>query len=107
MDKLNIPNGDWNYTGKEDHFIIWNGEGDAILGLNNEDITQLICDTGNTYLKAPVLPSELLRQRNELLKAAKHLLINLDDRTKNVEHKDWLNTFFKKEIELLKSIENE
>lgn len=69
--------------------------------------TSLYVDAHNTYLNNPVLPSELLKQRDELLKAAKHLLVNLDARTKNVEHKDWLNTFFKKEIELLKSIENE
>jgi len=56
-----IYKGEWNYTGKEDHFIIWDGEGEAILGVNNEDIAKLICDAGNTYRACGILPSDLLK----------------------------------------------
>lgn len=41
--------------------------------IHKKDESLLFCDAGNTYQKCNLLPSELLKQRNELLEALQDL----------------------------------
>jgi hypothetical protein len=41
-----------------------------------EDNSKLISDAGTTYNDTPILPSELLKQRNELLNALQQIIDN-------------------------------
>lgn len=66
----------------------------------------LICDAGNTYQSTGKLPSELAKENERLHKIANNLLVNLEARVQGVEHKDWLKTFFKEEIEFLENLKN-
>jgi hypothetical protein len=45
-----------------------------------ESNAELIADTFNTYNETPILPSELLKQRNELLEALKEAKECLEER---------------------------
>jgi len=85
--KLDITKGEWKshqqnsgdmYISSEDWFNFIkvsfvhdaNTENHREQCLNN---SKLICDAGNTYNQTPLLPSELLRQRNELIEVLNHL----------------------------------
>jgi hypothetical protein len=48
-----------------------------------ESNAELIADTLNTYNDTPILPSELLKQRNELLEALTAIIDNCSTNTSN------------------------
>jgi hypothetical protein len=80
MEKLNITQGEW-----KKHYFGENGNRQCRIHSDNVTIVKvlqideadansdLITDAGTTYNDTPILPSELLKQRNELLEALKVL----------------------------------
>ena len=76
MDKLNITQGEW-----KKHYYGEHGNRQCRIHADNVSIIKvfqideadanadLIADAGTTYNATPILPSELLKQRNELLNA--------------------------------------
>lgn len=79
MKKLNITKGEWELEINSDtQFVVGTTKwGVCFIPRYYElakDNAALIVDAGNTYQKCEVLPSELLKQRNELLAALKTLL---------------------------------
>jgi hypothetical protein len=76
MEKLNITKGEW-----KKHYFGENGNRQCrihspsptivkVLQIDEADAnSDLITDAGTTYNNTPILPSELLKQRNELLEA--------------------------------------
>lgn len=136
MNKLNITTGDYKLKeatnkdcagvtlGNKNIIIVTSRY--SITDVEETNIATISCDSLNTYQKASVLPSELLRQRDELIKGVKEietksfiqrkvfydLLIKED--TKNPEEIENLKEILRfidslkhDAIELLKSIENE
>ena len=90
MKTLNITKGKWRKGLNNDKSVV----SDCLDGtipsicicpilLNEaEDNASLIVDAGNAYNTTPILPSELLKQRNELLLALKSLrfaILNCND----------------------------
>jgi len=80
MKKLNIPKGKWKLNIHE-AIVDEHDYGIAqVHGILNEamwkDTATLIADAGTTYNTAPILPSELLKQRNELLEALQNIIDN-------------------------------
>jgi hypothetical protein len=81
MNKLNITQGEWsavNHLDVTDDFCI-HSQGTKIcelpnLSKENQANAKLIADAGTTYNTTPILPSELLKQRNELLDALRVML---------------------------------
>jgi len=86
--KLNITKGDWkirktslsNGAAISGVYASQNaGDTELFDSYNNDEIegnSQLMCDAGNTYQSAYILPSELLQQRNELIDVCQRLLNN-------------------------------
>jgi hypothetical protein len=77
MKKLNITPGEWKASvirfGK-----IYTGEDEIHLPDNEyaEHNARLIADAGNTYQQCGLLPSELLKQRDELLDVLREIRLN-------------------------------
>lgn len=82
MKELEITKGEWFWDGDPSNYnpeeeAPWLVAGDraeniVIYGeikIANKKDAELICDAGNTAQKCGLLPSELLRQRNELREA--------------------------------------
>lgn len=76
MKELGITKGEWQFENYAGYFAIQNTNGytpnDLLLSsyvgaFEAEHNAELICDAGNTAQKCGLLPSELLRQRDELL----------------------------------------
>jgi hypothetical protein len=76
MEKLNITQGEW-----KKHYYGEHGNRQCRIHADNVSIVKvfqideadanadIIADAANTYQSTPILPSELLNQRNELLAA--------------------------------------
>jgi hypothetical protein len=81
MEKLNITQGEW-----KKHYYGEHGNRQCRIHADNVSIIKvfqideadanadLIADAGTTYNSTPLLPSELLKQRNELLEALRVML---------------------------------
>jgi hypothetical protein len=81
MKKLNIPKGKWKLNIHE-AIVDEHDYGIAqVYGIVNEamwkDTAILIADAGTTYNEYQMLPSELLKQRNELLNTLKATILNI------------------------------
>ena len=87
MKELGITRGEWFWDGDPSNYnpeeeAPWLVAGDraeniVIYGeirIANKKDAELICDAGNTAQKCGLLPSELLRQRDELREALKQLV---------------------------------
>ena len=91
MKELEITKGEWQYEIYAGYFAIQNSAGyeasdllnaDSVGSFEAEHNAELICDAGNTAQSCGLLPSELLRQRDELKEALaeqKRLYFNLFD----------------------------
>ena len=73
MKDLGITKGEWRLhsittNGMQWNEVCWSDDGECITDhvYTTED-AELICDAGNTAQKCGLLPSELLRQRDELI----------------------------------------
>ena len=88
MNKLDINIGIWKNNGihvvserLKDNMPHYPGPGTIVCKIppywHNkvrwEDNAKLICDAGNTYQKCGLLPSELLKQRDELLQTLQQI----------------------------------
>lgn len=88
MEKLNITKTNYNTRGgysERDHQAIVDltdskGNELAVFYTYSQDITEVVANTANisadalnTYNKTPVLPSELLRQRDGLIEVLNHI----------------------------------
>ena len=78
MKELGITKGEWRYEIYASYYAIQNTSGytsndlllaDSVGSFEAEHNADLICDAGNTAQKCGLLPSELLRQRDELREA--------------------------------------
>ena len=78
MKGLGITKGEWRYEIYASYYAIQNTSGytsndlllaDSVGSFEAEHNADLICDAGNTAQKCGLLPSELLRQRDELKEA--------------------------------------
>lgn len=93
MEKLNITKGEWkqyNFTSKynpqhskmEGRGVYSDRHEIAKTAGKNQDEADanaiLVSDAGNTYQQCETLPSELLRQRKELLQALKEIVNQWD-----------------------------
>ena len=78
MKELGITKGEWQYEIYASYYAIQNTSGytsndlllaNSVGSFEAEHNADLICDAGNTAQKCGLLPSELLRQRDELREA--------------------------------------
>jgi hypothetical protein len=96
MEKLNITQGEWSTTLRKDIEEVnglpiievstsfekidkdrhseWIAKVRGNGKTETEDNAKLIADAGTTYNTTPILPSELLKQRNELLEALQEII---------------------------------
>ena len=83
MKELGITKGEWQYEIYAGYFAIQNSAGyeasdllnaDSVGSFEAEHNAELICDAGNTAQSCGLLPSELLRQRDELKEALKDMV---------------------------------
>ena len=87
MKELGITKGEWVWDGDPSNYnpeeeAPWLVAGDRFenivicgeIKIANKKDAELICDAGNTTQKCGLLPSELLRQRDELLAACKEFV---------------------------------
>ena len=83
MKELEITKGEWQYGIYAGYFAIQNSAGyeasdllnaDSVGSFEAEHNAELICDAGNTAQSCGLLPSELLRQRDELKEALKDMV---------------------------------
>ena len=83
MKELEITKGEWQYEIYAGYFAIQNSAGyeasdllnaDSVGSFEAEHNAELICDAGNTAQSCGLLPSELLRQRDELKEALKDMV---------------------------------
>lgn len=77
MGKLNVTNGDWSVTEpktKNGSFYRVSGPSEKVCNVVTRDMVRalsnakIIADAGTTYNKSALTASELLQQRDELLK---------------------------------------
>jgi len=86
MKELGITKGEWVWDGDPSNYnpeeeAPWLVAGDRFenivicgeIKIANKKDAELICDAGNTAQKCGLLPSELLRQRDELREALKEI----------------------------------
>jgi len=83
MERLNITKGECKVEEQSNHQLAITIGGKAICFLprfqeNVSDNATLLSDSITTYNTTPILPSELLKQRNELLKALTRLYDSVD-----------------------------
>ena len=92
MKELGITKGEWVVEQYGGYYTLQNRigyEGDDLLSSEGvgsfeaEHNAELICDAGNTAQKCGLLPSELLQQRDELLKTMKSIYCTTDASDQN------------------------
>lgn len=77
--KLDITKGKWEEASIESTVIVISPQPSAIKFNVQVDNNKLTADAGNTYNECNMLPSELLKQRDDLLRFLKVAKINLND----------------------------
>jgi len=86
MKDLGITKGEWVGVDYAGHYSLQVAPFYGARDLLDEDKTneaeanmKLCCDAGNTAQKCGLLPSELLRQRDELLRVMGHMIRLMED----------------------------